>query len=364
MTEVKYKAIALTLENNIKANIYNEKLPPVRSLVAEFCVGNPTMNKALKILVKKGLIIPSGPKGNIINKKDTIRPKTNVIAIFCDTGSHNPNNDPLLDELKLCAEYDGYKLLFMNTPDPNVFDDEQFWSSAWVDGYIFVYSSIKKEIAYKLHNHSVPFVVANRLPAEFGAHWVDFNLRKSLRVLVKTLIEAGRKQIMFASGGIGLSSYADYIKELCYDVLKEYSRDCSGDLLYFSGHDVKNNSLKCADAFIKHKSDALIITGLNPLIIEDKLCKIGKIYNENYSLIYRGTEIDSSFAKFPCLRPSYHKLANETWDLFKRIVECPKMEAQQILVDDDIYFDKIVTKKSKINSTSRIYSTAYAIAGV
>jgi len=163
MNEIKYKTIAVTLENNIKNNLYSEKLPPVRSLLVEFSVANPTMNKALKILTKKGLIIPSGPRGNIINKKSIIRPKTNIIGILGGGNSPDPDNSPMFNELKLKIEADGYKPLFMNVPDPDIFDDGNFWSSNWVDGYIFAYSTIKKELIHKLHRCNVPFVVANHL---------------------------------------------------------------------------------------------------------------------------------------------------------------------------------------------------------
>lgn len=341
MNEVKYKKIALELEKNIKNNIYSKKLPPVRSLLTEFNVANPTMNKALKILMQKGLIIPSGPRGNIISKKNIIRAKTNIVSIFCGANSPDFQNDPLLKELKFKIEADGYKPLFMNVPDPNVFDDENFWSSNWVDGYIFAYSTIKKELAYKLHNKSVPFVVANRLPSECGGHWVEFNLKKTLHTLVKASIEAGRKQIMLAYSGINLPSYVAYIKQIWNEILKEYSRECSGDLIYFSGNDSQQNSLECASKFAESPANSLILIGISPSIVESELAAMGRQNNEDYSLAYRSHQVDASVENSSYVLMPYKTLAVETWNLFKRVIEEPEIEAQNILIDEDIYINKI-----------------------
>lgn len=364
MTEIKYKAIALTLEKNIKANIYSEKLPPVRSLVAEFKVGNPTMNKALKILVQKGLIIPSGPRGNIISKKKVIRAKTWNVAVFYNTGNVDVRNNPLLKELSIKAEADNYKTLFMHALAPNVFDDDDFWSSNWVDGYIFVSSTLNKDLAYKLHNKSVPFVVANRLPPECGAHWVDFNLKKSLQTSLQRLIQAGRNRIMFAYSRMSLPSYVDYVKQVWNDTLREYSRECSGSLFYFAGHNNQKNSLECAEKFIEAKADALIIIGLSPLVIEAKLAAIGRQINQDYSLIYRSNTIEAPTDKFPHVLASYKALADETWSLFRKVVENPEIEAQNILVNEDIYLNKIIRKRDGINVQPVMHSAQYTLAEV
>ena len=363
MTDIKYQAISKTLEDNIKNNVYRDKLPPVRTLSAEFAVSTRTMNKALKQLVTKGLIIPRGPRGIIINRKDVIRPKTNIVAIFCNTEHPDLNDDPMLKELRIKIESDGYKPLFMNVPDPNDLDDVNFWSSNWVDGYIFAYSSIRKKLAYKLHNKSVPFVVANRLPAECGAHWVEFNLKKTLQLLVQAFIEAGRNKIMFAFSRMNLPSYIDYVKQVWNEISKENPQKCLEYLPYFAGHDDEKSNRKCAKLFVELQADALIIIGLSPLLIEAELAVTGRKINKDYSLVYRSQKVEAPISKFPYVLAPYKALADETWNLFKKVVENPELEAQNILVNEDIHINKI-TRRNMFSAKLGVNSTTYTVAEV
>jgi DNA-binding LacI/PurR family transcriptional regulator len=347
MNKLKYKKIALTLESNIKNNVYNDKLPPVRTLVKDFGVGNPTMNKALKILTQKGLIIPSGPKGNIISKKKIIRPKTNIVSIIYGYNSLDPNLIPMFKELKLKAEADGYRTLFINMLDPNVFNEGDFWSSNWVDGYIFTYSSINKELAYKLRENNVPYIVSNRMPPEFGAHWVDFNIEKTLKTFMETLVEAGHKRIIFAFSKISLPSYRSYIKQVWSDIQKEFSKVCSGKLLYLPSDDIRKSAFECAKQFSEFNADAIISLGVSPLLIESELDLIGKKNIKDYSLIYIDNEMKAPFEKFSHALASYKALADNAWDLFKKIVKNPEIEAQNVLIDEEIFLDRIVSRKRK-----------------
>lgn len=363
MNEVKYKKIALALENNIKNNIYSEKLPPIRSLIKEFCVGNPTMNKALKILVKKGLIIPSGPRGIIINRRRVIRPKTGIVAVFCHSDLMDVANDSMLKELRMRIEEDGCKALFMNVPDPNDFDDEKFWSSNWVDGYIFAYSTIEKELAYKLHNSGVPFVAANRLPAECGAHWVEFNIEKTLRIMVQTLINADRKRIFFAFSRMGMPSYVEYIKWSWNEIIDKYSKECSGFSFYFKGANYTEHDLECAKKFIEMQCDALIAIGPSPLDIEKELARAGLRSDKDYSLFYRNHRLEAPQEKFSYVLSPYKNLADEVWNLFKKVVKNPELEAQNILVDEDIHINEIIKRRNKLNVKSTVNS-AYAMTEI
>jgi DNA-binding LacI/PurR family transcriptional regulator len=364
MNKTKYEAIALTLEDNIKNNIYSEKLPPVRSLVVEFGVANPTMNKALKILVKKGLIIPSGPKGNIISKKNVIRPKTRNVAIFYNTDSIDVKNSPILNELSIKAEADNYNTLFMHALAPDVFNDDDFWSSNWVDGYIFISSTLKKELAYKLHKKSVPFVVANRLPPECGVHWVDFNIKKTLRTLVRASIKAGQNRIMLAYSKISLPSYVAYIKQLWNEILKEHSMECSGILLHLGEDNNRKNSSKCASKFVESQSNSLILIGIDPVAVESKLMNMGLRINEDYSLSYRAHHLELDSDNFSYALVSYKSLADETWNLFKKVVENPEIEAQNILIDEDIHINKNIKRREMLNAKTEVRSEKYVLAEV
>jgi DNA-binding LacI/PurR family transcriptional regulator len=363
VNKTKYSTIADQLELNINSGFFKEKLPSVRVLATDFNVSTRTLNKALKVLVEKGLIIPNGYQGNLISTKTIIRAKTKIVALFCDTGSHDPLNDPLLNELRIRVEEDGYKLLFMNVPDPNIFDDEKFWSSNWVDGYIFAYSSIKRTIARKLRSHSVPFVVANRVEPDFGANWVDFDLSKRLQVQIEALINNGRKKIMFAYSGIGLDSYVDYIQQECANVLKKYVKCCSGTIFYFAGNDIAANTLQCAEKFIEHRFDGLITTGLDPILLEAELAKANFSCGDDYTMIHRSSKPDAVFDRFPYIVVPYKQLADATWELFIKVVDNPGLQAQQILVEEEFHFDKISQKIDKTTEAeAKYHQAAYAVA--
>ena len=364
MNEIKYKSISKELEDNIKNGSYESKLPPVRSLSAEFEVSTRTMNKALKSLVTKGLIIPGGPKGNIISKKKVIRPKTRNVAVFYNTDSIDVKNSPILNELSIKAEADNYKTLFMHALAPDVFDDDDFWSSNWVDGYIFISSTLKKELAYKLHNKSVPFVVANRLPPECGVHWIDFNIKKTLQTLVKASITAGRRRIMLAYSKISLPSYVAYIKQLWNEIMKEYSMECSGILLHLSDDNNRKNSSECASRFVESQSNSLILTGVNPVAVESKLMSMGLQINEDYLLSYRCHHLEFESNDFSYSMVSYKSLADETWNLFKKVVENPELDAQNILVDEDIHINKKINRRIKNKQKSVVNSAKYVLAEV
>lgn len=334
MNEKKYELIALRLERNINNNAYSDKLPPVRLLSTEFGVSTRTMNKALKLLVEKGLVIPNGPRGNIINRRRVVRAKTNIVAVFSLSKDPSQKRGGLWMELDRLAKADGFDTLFMSASNSNIFNNENFWSSNWVDGYIFIYSGINKKFAYRLHKRGVPFVVANRLPSECGAHWVDFNLRMSLRTQLKYLIASGRKRVMLSYFKISLPSYIDYVEDVWTEILKEFE-SVSGVLEYFpEGSDRKIHS-ECAERFVKSEADALIILGLNPLLMEKELIARGRVLDADYSLIYRSYNLESYVDKFSCVLMPYKSLAAEAWNLFKRVVENPELQPQQILVDDE-----------------------------
>jgi hypothetical protein len=239
-------------------------------------------------------------------------------------------------ELDRLAKADGYDTLFMNASNSNIFNNENFWSSNWVDGYIFIYSGIDKKFAYRLHKRGVPFVVANRLPSECGAHWVDFNFRVSLRAQLQHLIASGRKRVMLAYSKISLPSYISYVEDIWTDILKEFE-SASGVLKYFPELSTRKINSECAEKFVESESDALILLGLDPLLIVKELTARSRVLDVDYSLIYRSDKLESYADKFSCVLTPYKSLATETWNLFKRVVEIPDLQPQQILIVEEFY---------------------------
>ena len=145
-----------------------------------------------------------------------------------------------------------------------------------------------------------------------GSDWVEFNLKKTLRTLVQASIKAGRKRITLAYSKISLTSYVDYVKQVWNEILKEYSRECSGTLLYFSGADDQKNSSECAKKFTDFQADSLMLMGISPTSIESKLAPLGYQVNKDYLLSSIGNKTEVDCDKFSYAIAPYKTLADET----------------------------------------------------
>lgn len=66
-----YVQLASLLEAGIGNGEWTSRLPSVRTLVQEHGVSHPTAERALKILVDKGLIVASPGKGYYVAPSDT-----------------------------------------------------------------------------------------------------------------------------------------------------------------------------------------------------------------------------------------------------------------------------------------------------
>ena len=337
MNDVKYMNIASNLEADISSGVYGEKLPPVRALTKKFKVSVRTMNKALKILSKKRLIRSQGPRGTFIRQKNGKRLESGIITIFYNSDSPDILQNPLLKQLAKLIESDGSTPLFMHAPDANMFHNDDFWKSDSIDGYIFVSSTLNKELAANLRAMNVPFVVANRLPAEIGAHWVDFNLENTFKRMVAKLSGLGYRKILLATSKITLPSYVEHIKNSWNAALDSAGSDCEGTFIYFSEFDDKTNATHCLSEFEGTGADALFLMGISPLEVEKKFAEKGKRLNEDYLLLYRSNRIQAPLDRFPCILAPYDRLVLETWTLFKSIINDPYQSAKNVLVNDEFH---------------------------
>ena len=337
VNEVKYKKIASKLKSDIESGVHVGKLPPVRALKKNYGVSIRTMNKALKILSGKRLIVSKGPKGTFIRKKTGGRLESGIVTIFYNSDAPGVLQSPLLKKLSKLIESDGCTPLFMHAPDANMFHNDDFWHSSSIDGYIFVFSSLNKELAANLFGKNVPFVVANRLPLEVDAHWVDFNLAKTFERLMPELQRLGRRKILLAVSRITLTSYVEHIKTIWETALSAEGVECEGRFVYFSEFDDEANVKLCLSEFEKAEADALFLLGIPPLDVEEKLAEKGKQLNVDYSLFYRANRTLAPIDRFPYFLASYDKLAQEVWTLFKSIINDPHQAARNVLVDDEFH---------------------------
>ena len=195
MSECKHEEICQILAGEIAQKIYPDRFPPVRDLASRFQVSTRTMTKALKPLIKQGLIIPDGPRGCRIAPQDLQRPRSGIVGIFAAIGKIVPREDPLIGPLLELIERDNCTPLLTDVPRTEVIRDLDFWRSNYLDGYIFVYSSFNQKLANFLRSEGIAFVAANRLPESFNAPWADFDHYQAFCKLYDHLRKNGSRRI-------------------------------------------------------------------------------------------------------------------------------------------------------------------------
>lgn len=316
-------------ERIIEAGHYQKRLPAIRQLADDFSVAPATMQRAVRELVIMGLVTPMGPKGNLLNTKSNIRPKTGIIGIFCNS-TGKMDNDPLINELQKIIKYEGKHPLLMTLPNQMINHNDKFWATNWLDGYIFAYSTISKELAYELRQNGIPFVVANCCPEDFGANWVDFDKVGMFKDAISQLMNQGHKSIGISLPSIHLKSYRKYLNDNIRDILKEFNI-YDPKLMRNQNNNLSNK--KNAQQNVKYYMDlakpptAIIIDTLPPneFLMEFSKGKISDIPE----LMYIGDKTLFHPIECPALSFSYRAFAQRIWVLFKQVVEKPNAPTKQ-----------------------------------
>jgi DNA-binding transcriptional regulator YhcF (GntR family) len=331
----KFNTIAQDIEHKISKGIYEQKIPTVRSLASSYSISTKTAQKALMVLKEKNLIYSQGTQGMMVNRGRVIRPKTNIVGIFSNFNKVNTETDPVLSSLKSLMAKDGYQALFINSTDPNIFKNKNFWNNNWVDGYIFVYSSFNLHHADILRRHYIPFVIANRQDDNSNTHWVDFNLEKTLRYSIDYLLKAGRKKLIFAVG----SGHPKNYKEIWNRVTKKLPSDCSANFYQSDKNDnqIDSDNEKLIECCAELQIDGLIVNGFSPLKLENKFNKMGIHKNKDYSLISRTVRLHAD-KDFPQIISPYEELPKNLWSLFQEVLKNPDIPPQHRLIDEKFNF--------------------------
>ncbi|MBQ6473810.1 MAG: GntR family transcriptional regulator, partial [Victivallales bacterium] len=195
MQTSKHSQITQDIEAGIRSRRWRDKLPTVRELAAAYQVSSRTMQKALAPLRQSRLILPEGSRGSLINYSRQPRRHSGIIGIYANLRHQGVASDPLLSTLQTLVEESGYRPFFANMPAPELFDNEDFWRDTPLDGYIFVYSTIRMPLVSTLRMAGIPFVCANRLPERIPVSWVDFDHQPALRQVVEKLLQCGYRRL-------------------------------------------------------------------------------------------------------------------------------------------------------------------------
>ncbi|MFA6815412.1 MAG: hypothetical protein WCS73_03870 [Lentisphaeria bacterium] len=345
MIKPKYIDIAEMLKERIEVAYYQKRLPAIRQLADDFSVAPATMQRAVRELVIMGLVTPMGPKGNLLNAKSNSRPKTGIIGIFCNF-SGRIDNDPLLNGLQKMIKQEGKHPLLMTLPNQMINHDDKFWISNWLDGYIFVYSTISKELAYELRQNGIPFVVANRCPENFGANWIDFDKVGMFRDAVSQLVNQGHKSIGVSLPLIRFKSYRKYLNDNIRDILKEFNI-YNPKLVKNQNVNISNkkNAQQNAKYYmnLENPPTAIIIDTLPPNEFLTEFSKRKIPYTPE--LMYIGDKSLFPLIECPAITFSYQSFAEQVWTLFKQVMENSNAPTKQYFIGWNITKNHKITKK-------------------
>lgn len=322
MNDTKHTEISETIEGRIRQGVYAGKLPPVRKLSEELNISSRTLNKAIKPLVARGLLIPDGPRGIIIQSGNAPRKKTGIVGIFSSGRSVFSANNVLVNTLKNLMERDNFKILLMSMLDDELYTDPKFWSTNWLDGYIFIYSSFNKKLAGEMRKKNIPFVAANRIPPEYGVNSVDFDHPGALRKGVDILYSRGCRNIAIDFSFATMKEYRDYIGKEALKILKDYGVNNKGNVL-LDENLTPDYPERHAEYFLglKKVPDGILLNMPIAATVERILNRAG-----HYPVII---ETDPRTpAPYPCFRKNYEKLAETVWTRFKEICSNPDTETK------------------------------------
>ena len=217
--QAKYPEIAEEILSRIKQHKYGAKLPPVRELAADFSVSTRTMQKALTRLVNSCWILPDGVNGTRINYQKSVRRKNGVICIF--TNSADGSEDPLIRELLVLIRKAGCQAMLASMPDLSRMSRYEVVSRMPVDGFIFLFSSIRQKLCEVLTLADIPFVSANQLPESFPGSWCDFDFRDAYRQVFREF--TGKGIFRIALHDIPhFSDQQDGIKAIWKEMMEEF----------------------------------------------------------------------------------------------------------------------------------------------
>lgn len=317
MNDTKHTEISETIEERIRQGVYAGKLPPVRKLSDELNISSRTLNKAIKPLVARGLLIPDGPRGIIIQSGNAPRKKTGIVGIFSSGRSVFSTNNVLINSLKNLMERDNFRILLMSMLDDELYTDPKFWSSNWLDGYIFIYSSFNKKLAGEMRKNNIPFVAANRIPPEYGVNCVDFDHPGALRRGIDHLYSRGCRNIAIDFSFATMKEYRDYISKEALKILKEYGINTKENLLA-DDNNTPDYPERHAEYFLglKKVPDGILLNTPIAATVERILNSAG-----HYPVII---ETDPKTPDpYPCFKKNYEKLAEAVWTRFLEVRNDP-----------------------------------------
>ncbi len=212
----KYETLSRTIESWLRENPADGRLPGVRKFASMFGADKKTVGKAMRLLVRRGVIRVNGPQGTFRVARPGGSPGYHAIGILGIAAT--AGQEKLIDYLNSRSRKFGYKVVALDLKA----EDYELLLHFPFDGYIFLGSYSTSWILSRLHECSIPVIGG----PFFDFPWlnrVTYDHAGGYGALVKYLKQLGHRRIALVEYE-RKQEYAEYIAHL-----KSIFRNAMGD---------------------------------------------------------------------------------------------------------------------------------------
>ena len=329
MIKAKYIDLSKVLEKAVEAGKWQDRLPGVFRLAKEYNVDPATVSKALRLLEKKGIVTINGRRGTFISKHET-RPAHKVIGVV----GASEEDSVTCHDLRIIKEYFknlSYEVIAISQNDDLLRSNPQFWAKLPIDGLIFMYSTLTRELISELRQSGMPFVSANKIIGLPGISWVDFGGTDALAELIHYFYKLGHRRIAFADIKHNKNNFTERLRKVYCDTCAKLN--CLDEELFY----VSDKTETLADDFLDMDSGATTIISLSYSIAKSfkKAAEVRnlKIPGDLSLASYKGEEHDDFFTISYYQRDKRAKMAGELlWEKIKS----PDSKVKQITLENKL----------------------------
>jgi DNA-binding LacI/PurR family transcriptional regulator len=336
-TTKKYKfyVISELIEQDILAKRWNGRLPNLNELEEIYQANVRTIMKACKLLEERGLLVSHRNFGYVTVPLANVQENTGNVAICCDKYAlSHVVESVLLRSLQTIISESGEHPVFMQTEDA-IFDDFKFWHSMHVDGFIFVFGALTAELAMSLNLNNLKFISANRIPTEWDANYVDYNLEQGFALGLEHLLARGHRKIGFVATGAGQEWYYGLCLSIYRHLMQKYN--CFDPELFFCSKSEKDKQ-GIGNAAIEYflelsKRPTAIFSTSGTIGLRDSLRNRGIDPVKDIELVVSREVNNNKMPDISSVEFSEEELAREVWQRFKEIIANPEQQATGTLID-------------------------------
>ena len=335
MYQAKTPYITQEIERRIRHNIYADRIPPTRTLAAEFAVARQTITDALKVHVKSQLLKNCRRNGLTIDRSKL---KQGTIAIVSRFEKSCVTEE--FEQLQSLINRDGWQVKWIIAHPPRELEKELTSDTL---GILFTSSSLTVEIVEYLQEKQIPFVSNNQLPGYRNINWVDFDVAHSIRELLTPAVSRGYKHI-----GVIFFGHIENFNELLRKELLKVKRELKlphepydDAVIYWQGS--LDNILQQTVKFFQQKNSCPEVL-ISSAQLTAEQCRMLLELPQPPELLL--TMVDAPDDELPCGVESFYnsipsiETAIQGYELLRRAIFTPDMYPVQIPLKSKYIFKK------------------------